>query len=757
MATKIPSLITEIKLNEASYKGTNTTITNLTYVNFFFGNNGVGKSTIAKAIQNCTGLTSAPNKNGTEYLPLVFNQEFIDKNFHSYHDMPGVFTINEINQTILEQIETKEKELKDTQTDKNITTINRDKKQNDIDELKTEFQNECWNDTEELRKEFDKTQDGKKRIKPFAEAVKSATPVDTNLSELRRLYDSVYSDTAKAYSEFTTATEFSDLDCMDGIALLNKAIVNTADTPFAEFLNKIKATEWVTEGHEKYSESAEKQCPYCQQFLPDNFEEILSTSFDTQYQENIQSLKELKEEYRRKANEIFIPLSEIPTEVYPQIDTKPFDEKLSAIKNAIQLNIELISKKIDEPSTKLMIENVSPLFLDVNKLITEFNKLIKANNEIVALGPKKKKDCEVTVLSYFAFKLKDKIKAYKKSENELEKEKNELETEIKKQDNLLKQIKSDLKTLSTQTVETDSAMDSINLLLRDTGFQGFQLKPKTDSKHVYQVVRLDGSVATNLSEGEKNFIAFLYFYHLVRGSENSDGETREKIVVIDDPVSSMDSHTLFMVSTLVHEMIEVCRNNANNRDKTVEGNFIKQIFIMTHNAYFHREITNGYVSKFEYVSFYLIRKLNNLSSIKYCVAQNPKSPSDQMNINPVKNTYAALWDEYKADLTAVPLISVIRRILEHYFIQLCGYEGSNLSQLILKDNKHYFVDENGNEDLEKFHTASAMLSYISATQIGLSDDLHYVDDSLNVNECRETFQMLFTIMNQDQHYNKMMS
>lgn len=756
MATKISSLITEIKLNEASYKGTNTTITNLTYVNFFFGNNGVGKSTIAKAIQNHTGLTSAPNKNGTEYLPLVFNQEFIDKNLQSYHNLPGVFTINETNQKIQDQIEIKEKELKDAQTDKNKASIDRDKKMNDFDELKTEFQNECWKDTTDLRKEFNKTLNRKKHKDTFADAIRLATPVDATLLELRRLYDSVYSDTAKAYSEFTTATEFSDLDCMDGIALLNKAIVNTADTPFAEFLNKIKATEWVTEGHEKYSESAEKQCPYCQQFLPDNFEEIISTSFDTQYQENIQLLKELKGEYRRKANEIFVPLSEIPTEVYPQIDTKPLDEKLSAIKNAIQLNIEVISKKIDEPSTKLSIENVSPLFSDVNEITTEFNNLIKANNEIVALGPKKKKYCEATVLSYFAFKLKDKITAYKKSYDALQKEINEFNTEIQNQNDKLKQIKIDLKSLSTQTVETDSAMDSINLLLRDTGFQGFQLTPKADSKHVYQVVRPDGSIATNLSEGEKNFIAFLYFYHLVRGSENSDGETREKIVVIDDPVSSMDSHTLFMVSTLVHEMIEVCRNNADNRGKTIEGNFIKQIFIMTHNAYFHREITNGYVSKFEYVSFYLIRKLNNLSSIKYCIAQNPKIPSEQMNVNPVKNTYAALWDEYKAELPAVPLINVIRRILEHYFIQLCGYEGADLRQLILKDNKQCFVDENGVESTEKFLTTSAMLSYISASQVGLNDDLHYVDDSLDVNECRDTFQMVFKIMNQDQHYNKMM-
>lgn len=65
-------------------------------------------------------------------------------------------------------------------------------------------------------------------------------------------------------------------------------------------------------------------------------------------------------------------------------------------------------------------------------------------------------------------------------------------------------------------------------------------------KNTYEVIRENGEVAENLSEGERNFIAFLYFYHLVRGSRSSD-EVKDKIVVIDDPVSSMDSTALFLV------------------------------------------------------------------------------------------------------------------------------------------------------------------------------------------------------------------
>ena len=275
-----------------------------------------------------------------------------------------------------------------------------------------------------------------------------------------------------------------------------------------------------------------------------------------------------------------------------------------------------------------------------------------------------------------------------------------LDTEIATHNATLEDIKTTLKSLRGQTVETETAKESINAMLRDSGMQGFSLQPKAGVDHVYEVRRPDGSIADNLSEGEKNFIAFLYFYHLVYGSDSAEGETREKIVVIDDPVSSMDSGSLFIVSTLVRQMIEICRNNADNRNRTVPDNFIKQIFILTHNAYFHREIAYSYVSKYEYVSYYLIRKLDSKSTVKLCDDVNPNIPTERMNINPVKNSYAALWDEYKEVQSAVPLMNVIRRILEYYFLQLCGYEGASLRQAILVQGKAdgKFKDADGNDD-----------------------------------------------------------
>lgn len=50
---------------------------------------------------------------------------------------------------------------------------------------------------------------------------------------------------------------------------------------------------------------------------------------------------------------------------------------------------------------------------------------------------------------------------------------------------------------------------------------------------------------------------------MVKGTMDSSGHMKSKIVVIDDSISSMDSNSLFIVSALVWELIEICHNNMN--------------------------------------------------------------------------------------------------------------------------------------------------------------------------------------------------
>lgn len=672
--------------------------------------------------------------------------------------MKGVFTLNAKNAEIQRQIDettderTRVKKLLTDSTDKRVNTAMAK------DKLRKDFLKQCWERGKAIREEFTATMCGKGRSEPFVREILKHTPINTDMEELRRLYESAYSETAKHYKRFNTVADPNIMDAVDGQDILSKPIVNSADTELAGFLRDIGATEWMRHGHDTYSHDANGRCPYCGGDLPADFEQTFINSFDNRYQDNLRILSEFLVHYKKVANDLFIPLQTIPSELYPQINIKPYVDKLAVLKAVIQANIETIKSKIENPAATVVLTDICPILNELSDIINGFNALIDANNAIVAAGPTKQTECTNAVFSLLAFMLKDVIAAYRKSDADMQAELDALDTEIATHNTTLEGIKTKLKTLRSKTVETDTAKDSINQMLRDSGMRGFSLQPKVGVDNVYEVRRPDGTIADNMSEGEKNFIAFLYFYHLVHGSDSADGETREKIVVIDDPVSSMDSGSLFIVSTLVRQMIEICRNNADNRNPIATGNFIKQIFILTHNAYFHREVSYGYVSKYEYASFYLIRKIGTNSTIKMCDEVNPNEPTQRMNVNPVKNSYAALWDEYREVKSAVPLMNVIRRILEYYFLQLCGYEGTTLRHVILVQGKAEgrFKDVDGNIDEERFQLASAMLSYINASSIGMNDGMDFVEECLNADECRRVFEMIFEAMNQKQHYEMML-
>ena len=177
MQRKVPSAITNITLNRATF--TDVPIDELSFVNFFYGNNGAGKSSIAHAIAEDDGVVWADGKTADDFDVLVYNQDFINDNFVNYGDLRGVFIFGE------EDIEAKKKIAELTDQKKQImdarqTALDEHKKKTDgLASALTQFQDTCFSKTAEIRRRFDKCMDGKKQKKNFAEAVLGETkPTD---------------------------------------------------------------------------------------------------------------------------------------------------------------------------------------------------------------------------------------------------------------------------------------------------------------------------------------------------------------------------------------------------------------------------------------------------------------------------------------------------------------------------------------------------------------------------------------------------
>ena len=755
MRRKVSSAITNITLNRATF--TDVPIDELTFVNFFYGNNGAGKSSIAHAIKEDDGIVWTDGKAAADFDVLVYNQDFINDNFVNYGDLKGVFIFGE------EDIEAKKKiadftEQKKQKVDACKATLDEYKKKSDgLTSALTQFQDTCFTKTVKIRKRFEQCMDGKKQKKNFAEAVLGETkPTAHDLADLERLYDVAFDDSARVYSEFkkAAATTYGSLSGKD---LLDRMVVSSSDTPFTKFIKALgdTASDWVRDGHTHYAGAASGKCPYCQQKLPANFETDIAATFDAQYQQDIRDLGQFQTVYERETSEIVRVLQANASDVMPTIDLTAYQEKLALLESNFEINRQRIDEKVKVPSKIISLEDTDTLLLEIGAMIDEINKQIKANNDVVSAKRSSKTKCKTEIMQYLAFMLAADVKSYQDEVARLQKEINDVTEHGKKLKKELGELTTQISAFNKHNANIEAAIDSINKILKDSGFQGFSISAKAGVENVYEVIREDGSIAENLSEGERNFISFLYFYHQVRGSMSSE-ELKEKIVIIDDPVSSMDSTALFLVSAIVREMINVCRNNTEYLNPKVPGDYIRQLFVLTHNVYFHREVTYQQIGYYNCTSFYMIRKNDNISTIKLCKRQSKEIPTEDENYNPVQNAYAALWDELRDVQSTIPALNVMRRILEYYFLQLCGYEGSDLREIVLDEHRSKFIKQVEGEkpDMTDYQLASSLLAYIN-NPYGISDGLNYVEDCEDVEAYKRVFQLIFNALGQSQHYKMM--
>lgn len=755
---KVKSAIIEISLSAEPFQ---SALIEPTAINFFYGKNGSGKTSISRAIKDGIGLTWKTTEPEGEYDRLVFNRDFIQQNLMLHDRLPGVFTISEADIAVQGEIKKKSEEKK--QLDAKATSLGEQltaKKGEDFVE-KTIFTESCWNLSKTARTIFKQEmqrylKDSKKLADYILEGVfvqgQRIQPVDHGYEALQELHNTAHNSDAKTYPLFRSVDANTFPEC----ALLDQVVTNSGDSPFATFIKTLGATSWVRQGHESYHTGSKGLCPYCMQKLPENFEEEFAACFDQQYQASLDTISQFLTEYRTAGLAIHKTLTENTTDCYAAKGLDSYKDKLAEFVKMMQDNLDLIREKVQDPTKKIVLYDIGVIIGEINTMITDINTQIWANNDVVNAQADKQKECMRFVWEQLLFDLQDALTRYNNKKKAIADETKVLFDELQSTQNAAKALESEITALSQINSNTQAAVISINARLKDAGFDGFFIREKADEPNMYEVVRSNGKTAKNLSEGEINFIAFLYFYHLVYGSDKAGDVSKKKIVVIDDPVSSMDSDVLFLVSALVRDLIEICRNNADITAPDGED-FIKQIFILTHNAYFHQEISYSEEANWDYVSFYILKKEHNVSTVEFSKDYKKGSPSIEVNKNPVRNTYVALWDEYEEVTSPIALLNVMRRILEYYFLQISRCDSRDLNEAILIDHKADFIDvlPDGTEDRRRYNQAKAMLSYLAVNRIGITDGLHYIDDFKDIDLCKRTFEDIFRHMGQHQHFVKM--
>jgi wobble nucleotide-excising tRNase len=229
----------------------------------------------------------------------------------------------------------------------------------------------------------------------------------------------------------------------------------------------------------------------------------------------------------------------------------------------------------------------------INQFIGLLNELIRDNNDKTAsLEGDQKAARERVRLSTVAKFVRDISLAEKEAEvTSLDGKEKILEAELKKLEAEEKAKVQRIKELEAKLRDEKKGASQVNAYLTQFfGHDSIRLEamPSVHDTRAYEFRVFRGeSLAYNLSEGECSLLAFCYFMAKLN---DVDSLGKEKIIYIDDPISSLDSNHIFFIYSLIESVLARPRQDGDGKNlKDADGNPIypyRQLFISTHNLEF---------------------------------------------------------------------------------------------------------------------------------------------------------------------------
>lgn len=720
----------------ATYGDVPEELSGLSQFNFLFGSNGTGKTTISRIIADetafptCRVLWSA----GTTMQTLVYNSDFVERNFNQSAELKGIFTLGEEQAETIAKIASAKKELDGiAQTIEGLSlnlqgSDGKGGKKEELALLEEGFKAKCWTIKQKYDGKFQgaftgyRSSAAKFKEKILREEQSNSASLQP-LGELEKRAEAIFGELPDA-EQVIAPVVISLLAGHESDPILAKRIVGKEDVDIAGMIQKLGNSDWVRQGRAFY-EINNGVCPFCQQPTRDAFAQSLHEYFDEAFVADSKAIDRLAADYAATAARIQQQLALVIGSPTRFLDVESLKTEKSLFDSRVALNNQLLAEKKKEPSRIIELETTGDVAGKVTSLLDIANSAILEYNRTVANIVQERELLAAQVWKFMLEELKAEISGYMTARDGLEKAVAAMSARIENAEADRKKKTLEIQALERQTTSVQPTIDGINGLLSSFGFQSFKIA-KAANGTSYILVRADGTDAKKtLSEGEKNFITFLYFYSLLKGSDSETGITTNRVVVFDDPVSSLDSDILFIVGSLVRALFD---------DVRAKIGYIKQVFVLTHNVYFHREIT--FNSKrcqdksMNEETFWIVRKSGAISRL------------DKHSTNPIKTSYELLWTEVRnpgRSTTTIP--NTLRRILESYFKILGGVDPDEICTKF--EGKDKLV-------------CRSLFSWVNAGSHHALDDLYVSVDGATVDVYLRVFAEIFKKTEHFAHYSMMM-
>jgi len=643
-------------------------------VNLLFGENGSGKSSICNILksvsQNKDFYKYAPDEaclkiDNIEYKYLksvgwnqklkqgsilFFDKEFVDKNVHLGHDRgtlqgeqeqeSGKMIIQFDGDAInLRSVRDKLKKAKDDEEERIKQFISNNKNYLDFplddNDLKL-FEKLKGKTGEELKKIKKELKDQKKEIEKKLEIDRErhskVEKIQNDIAEIKKeSFDFLFSD-------YATYQNLFNFDLKEQVRIEAEQ----------ELVDKIKAHKDFFEYGFKIRKTHPNKCPFCQ---TENEEEkineiikLYNQIYDDTYKEQKRQFLNKKEALieelkiiRKTINDfdlgnIFLELKRLDQNykiknIYSVEEEKqhqkPLIKKIKDLENKISAlkvpSKENIRKLYDEAETEL--KSIKIFFENLNKFIEEKNKII---TKFRLDNTDEKIQVRITENKEKLDKIEKELDFIKNNKIEKAKKKIEKEKELKKLKDKLEEVKVKYKEARQEYEDYCSKKAFAKLLNKiESYFKkfnfSFTLKLDTERRttgitkefpFAFKVLDSEGNERNfkeGLSEGEWQVLSLCFFFAFLEIQKDKD----KKILVFDDPITSLDNSNLSCLVDLIAE----------------EQSKFSQTFIFTHHRTFFKFLRKKFNEKCK--EYNILRNKKELGGSFICKSK-PKKFIDKL-------------------------------------------------------------------------------------------------------------------------------
>jgi wobble nucleotide-excising tRNase len=325
-----------------------------------------------------------------------------------------------------------------------------------------------------------------------------------------------------------------------------------------------EVVQWIETGLKLHKEG--DNCKFCNGKL--DYSDVKSKI--AEYKENKRhKAKEKLKQFREQLQSLFDSIKAIEKESKTYTtnigsDIEQHFAAISAKKNTIETLIDSCQSKIDniEIEKKFDFELLAKTLQEIEESISTISKT--KNDQLFEL---RKKLNNLTTLVKGAIGLeilqsatiKDKLREVNYKEIDLK----------EKQDNNKKK-QQEIQYLKQQKSLTKDFADFVSQILKDINIS---LKVELDTDNKNYIIKSTNENATltikDISEGEKNLLALLFFYYeLFADNKQQNVKPEIELIIVDDPISSMDDSNKFYILELMKNLLELPN---------------QQVFVMTHS------------------------------------------------------------------------------------------------------------------------------------------------------------------------------